>query len=376
MFKKTVSLFSVFLCVVSLSLCCDAQTVNTEVSAQSAVLIDADSGRVYYEKNAAKVLPMASTTKIMTALVVLESGMNLDEYFVVDPSAIMVEGSSMGLQKGDKVTLRTLCYGMLLASGNDAANAAAVKVGKSIEGFCTMMNERAKQMGLENTSFATPSGLDDENHHTTAKELATVAYHALKNEDFRNICKCVSASVEYGNPPYKRTLYNHNKLLRSYEGTIGVKTGFTKKSGRCLVSAAERNGVELICVTLNAPSDWNDHRKLYDDAFGCLAQLELEEQSPDYTLKVTGGEVTSVKLTLSCTPTATLTEGELSQVQKTVTIAPFEYAPIECGEVLGEVVYTLGDTELCRADLVAADSVKRLKTEKGFFERLLDWIKQ
>ncbi len=350
-----------------------------DVSAQAAVVIDIDNGRVFYEKNADAVLPMASTTKIMTALVVLESGLDLDEYFTVDSNAILVEGSSMGLQKGDRVTLRTLCYGMLLSSGNDAANAAAVRVAGSIEGFCQLMNERAKEMGLVNTSFQTPSGLDDEKHHTTARELATITCCAMKNEDFRNICKRVTASVEFGNPPYKRTLYNHNRLLRTYEGTIGVKTGFTKKSGRCLVSAAERNGVGLICVTLNAPNDWNDHTKLYDECFDTLAKLELDEGT-SYIVKVTGGTTSSVNLVPSTTPVATLAAGELSMVEKSVVIAPFAYAPVNCGDVMGEVVYTLDSVELARVDLVAQTDVNRLTTEKTGFQKFLDslfgWIKK
>ena len=374
MFRKIICILFVTLTAFS-PLC----TVNAaEVSAQAAVVIDIDNGRVYYEKNADTVLPMASTTKIMTALVVLESGLDLDEYFTVDSNAILVEGSSMGLQKGDRVTLRTLCYGMLLSSGNDAANAAAVRVGGSIEGFCRLMNERAKEMGLVNTSFQTPSGLDDEKHHTTAKELATVTWYAMKNDDFKNICNRVTASVEFGNPPYKRTLYNHNRLLRTYEGTIGVKTGFTKKSGRCLVSAAERNGVGLICVTLNAPNDWSDHTKLYNEYFGTLAKLELDEGT-NYVVKVTGGTTSSVNLVPSTTPVATLAAGELSRVEKSVVIAPFAYAPVNCGDVMGEVVYTLDSVELARVDLVAQTDVKRLTTEKNGFQKFLDglfgWIK-
>ena len=350
-----------------------------DISAQSAVVIDLNNGRVFYEKNADAVLPMASTTKIMTALVVLESGLDIDEYFTVDSNAIMVEGSSMGLQKGDRVTLRTLCYGMLLSSGNDAANAAAVRVGGSIEGFCQLMNERASEMGLVNTSFQTPSGLDDEEHHTTAKELSTIAYYAMQNEDFRNICKCITASVEFGNPSYKRTLYNHNRLLRTYEGTIGVKTGFTKKSGRCLVSAAERNGVGLICVTLNAPNDWNDHTKLYNEAFDTLARLELDDGA-NYVVKVTGGTTSSVNLVPSTSAVVTLAAGELSRVEKNVVIAPFAYAPVNCGDVMGEVIYTLDSVELARVDLVAQTDVKRLTTEKTGFQKFWDslfgWIKK
>ena len=357
---------------------CNAQTVEVEISAQAAILIDINNGRVCYEKNADAVMPMASTTKIMTALVVLESGLDLDELFIVDDNAIMVEGSSMGLQKGDKVTLRTLCYGMLLSSGNDAANAAAVRVGGSIDAFCQLMNKKAEEMGLENTHFQTPSGLDDEEHYTTARELAVIAYNAMKNEDFRKMCRCITATVEFGNPPYKRTLYNHNRLLRTYEGTIGVKTGFTKKSGRCLVSAAERNGVGLICVTLNAPNDWNDHTSLYDEAFETLAQIPLDQDT--YVVKVTGGTTSWVNLEPANVPEATLSQGELSRVEKTVIVEPFVYAPVSRADVLGEVIYTLDSVEIARVELIAQTDVKRYTTKKTTFEKIWDtlfgWMKK
>ena len=373
-----ISVALALLFVFTLQPCCNAQAIEIDVSAQSAVLIDIDNGRVYYEKNADQVLSMASTTKIMTALVVLESGIDLDEYFTVDPNAIMVEGSSMGLQKGDRVTLRALCYGMLLSSGNDAANAAAVRVSGSIDAFCQLMNQKAEEMGLVNTRFKTPSGLDDDEHHTTANELAIIAYNAMKNEDFKEMCRCITATVEFGNPPYKRTLYNHNRLLRTYEGTIGVKTGFTKKSGRCLVSAAERNDVGLICVTLNAPNDWNDHTNLYNEAFDKLAQIPLDEDS--YVVKVTGGMTSSVNLVPIKTPTASLLAGELARVEKTVITDPFVYAPIETADVLGEVVYTLDGVELARVELIAQTDVKRYTAEKSTFEKIWDtlfgWIKK
>lgn len=378
MLHKTLCVLLAFCFVFALGPCCNAQTVDADISAQAAVLIDLENGRVYYQKNADLQLPMASTTKIMTALVVLESGLDLDEYFTVDSNAIMVEGSSMGLQKGDRVTLRTLCYGMLLPSGNDAANAAAVRVGGSIEGFCQLMNQKAEELGLENTHFQTPSGLDDDEHYTTARELAAITYNAMQNEDFREICRCVTAAVEFGNPPYKRTLYNHNRLLRTYEGTIGVKTGFTKKSGRCLVSAAERNGIGLICVTLNAPNDWNDHTGLYNEAFDKLARIPLDQDN--YVVKVTGGTTSSVNLVPEAAPTATLAQGELSRVEKTVNIEPFVYAPVSTADVLGEVIYTLDSVEIARVELVAQTDVKRYTTEKGTFEKLWDtlfgWMKK
>lgn len=216
-----------------------------EVSAVSSVLMEAVTGEVLYEKNAREPRPMASTTKIMSALLCLESG-DLDTEFTVDSQAIQVEGSSMGLVEGDTVTKRALCYGMLLPSGNDAAGAAAVRVAGSIPAFVAQMNERAAALGLTQTHFVTPSGLHDDDHYSTACDMAVLAASALQNENFREICAQSSAQVCFGNPPYQRWLKNSNKLLTMDESVIGVKTGFTDEAGRCLVSAAERNGVTLI----------------------------------------------------------------------------------------------------------------------------------
>ena len=196
------------------------------LSAKSAILIDAKTGTVISEKNEKQRLPMASTTKIMSALLLLESG-DLDTQFKVDNNAIMVEGSSMGLCEDDIVTKRALCYGMLLPSGNDAANQTAVMLAGSTEKFADMMNSRAKEIGLKDTNFVTPSGLHDENHYSTAYDMAMLTREALKNEDFREICGTKRAKLKFGNPPYERWLVNTNKLLTMYDGCIGVKTGFT-----------------------------------------------------------------------------------------------------------------------------------------------------
>ncbi len=347
-----------------------ALSVNAaEVSARSAVLIDLDSGVVYFEKNADEVLPMASTTKIMTTLLALENCENLEEYFTVDNSAIMVEGTSMGLQKGDKVNMYSLCAGMLLSSGNDAANAAAVKISGSVPEFVKLMNQKASDLGLENTSFETPSGLDGENHHTTARELAIIAREAMKNEIFREICSKVKIQVEFGNPKYKRTLYNHNRLLRSYEGTMGIKTGFTKKSGRCLVSACERNGVSLVCVTLNAPDDWSDHTKLYDEAFANLTSVNLT-RNDDYSIPVTGGNLPAVKLKMGET-FATLKSGDCNNIEMHLEIKPFVYAPVSVGDICGEAVFELNGREIARAPLYATQNITKTKP-KGFFDKILD----
>lgn len=235
-------------------------------SAKSAVLIDVKSANVLYQKNAHQKLPMASTTKIMTAICAIENG-NLDDVVEVDKSAVGVEGSSMYLGYGEKITLRNLIYGLMLASGNDAAVAISIHISGSVEEFVKLMNETAKKIGANNTSFETPNGLDGENHYTTAYDLALITRYALNNKDFKEIVKTSKITIDWDGKDYDRTLTNHNKLLKTYDGATGVKTGFTKKSGRCLVSSAKRDGTEVVAVTLNCPNDWKEHTNMLDYAF-------------------------------------------------------------------------------------------------------------
>lgn len=332
------------------------------VSAKSAILIEASTGRVLYEKNADEKLPMASTTKIMSALLTLETG-NLDASFQVDDQAIMVEGSSMGLQKGDTVTRRALVYGMLLPSGNDAAGAAAVSVAGSQEEFVALMNQRAQMLQMTNTHFETPSGLDGEEHYSTARDMAALARAALENPEFLEICCQSTGKVEFGNPPYTRYLTNHNRLLKEYEGCIGVKTGFTKKAGRCLVSAAERDGVRLIVVTLNAPDDWNDHKELFDYGFSQVKALPLEMDFSDVKIPVTGGQSPEVAVVPATYPTVCLSEEEQKKLTVKILAPQFLYAPVSAGSFVGEAQYWYEDTMVASVSLLAQATVERNITE-------------
>ncbi len=339
----------------------------------AAVLIDEASGRVFFEQDKDEILPMASTTKIMTALLTLEEE-NLDRYFVVNSRAIQVEGSSMGLQAGDRVTLRVLATGMLLASGNDAANAAAVRIAGSVEAFAARMNLRAAEIGMTNTHFVTPSGLDDEEHYSTAYDMALLAREALENPDFAAICSQTSMQVRYGNPPYDRWLSNHNRLLRLVEGADGVKTGFTKKSGRCLVSSAEQNGVSLICVTLHCSDDWNYHKTVYEKYFGLLRAEELSGLVNDIRIPVAGSGVFSVRCSAGPV-TAALMEGELQNIETAVDYEPFLFAPVEAGEKVGEVVFFLDGRELARTEITAVENAPALIEKPSFPEWIRERIK-
>ncbi len=326
---------------------------DISVSARAAVLILADSGEVLYEKSSHEKLPMASTTKIMTSLLALESGERKKNIRVTE-EMVAVEGTSMGLKPDDTVSVENLVYGMLLQSGNDAANVTASVLSKG-KSFSDMMNERAKEIGMTNTNFVTPSGLDSKDHYSCAYDMALLAAEALKNPEFRYICSKTNATVSYGNPPYLRTLYNHNRLLRECEGCIGVKTGFTKKSGRCLVSAAERNGSLLIAVTLNAPNDWNDHKRLYDYGFSRVQTKTLSYDLSDYKFSVVGGEKESVGVKLMNTPTVTVKD---DNIEAKVFIEHFEYAPVKKGDTVGYVRYLYKDKIIEEVPIITTEAVK------------------
>ena len=342
-----------------------------EISAQAAILMEYRTFDVLYEKNAYEKRSMASTTKIMTTLLTLESG-DLDKPFQVDSDAIHVEGSSMGLREGDIVTKRALCYGMMLPSGNDAANASAVAVAGSIGEFAKLMNARAAEIGMTRTCFVTPSGLEGEGHGSSAFDMALLTREALGNPEFRAICGAPSARLEFGYPPYTRRLYNSNKLLSMYEGVIGVKTGFTDEAGRCLVSACERDGITLICVTLNAPDDWNDHKKLYDMGFSSLHAQKLDTPE-NLTLPVVGGMSDIVTLA----PAEAFTAGcadKLPEIGHVFRRAPFAYAPIHKGDALGTLEFWCNDRKIAETPLLAGEDISVSPHEPGAWKRLGAWM--
>lgn len=340
-------------------------------SAESAIVIDAVSGEVLYESNAYERRPMASTTKIMSALLALESG-GLDEPFVADSDAIKVEGSTMGLQEGDIVTQRALVCGMLLPSGNDAANATAVHVAGSVEKFVVMMNERARDMGLKDTHFVTPSGLDDDtdDHYSTAYDMAVLTSYALQNKDFAEICSQKYIKLSFGNPPYERWLTNTNKLLGSCDGVIGVKTGFTDKARRCLVSACERDGAKLICVTLNDPDDWQDHANLYDYAFAKMQECVLPGSGGKFTIDIAGGELNSVSAKCD-TVKMKLPVGAESKISSKVLVKQFAFAPVSAGEQVGSVKFYYGERLLCETPITVTEDVPFKKEKPGRWESFL-----
>lgn len=347
LFRKFISVFIIVL----LSFVRACALGADDISAECAVVITAQTGEVIFAKNADKKHSMASTTKIMTSLLAVESGRLSDE-IKVDREMLNVEGTSMGLLGGDSVSLKELVYGMLLPSGNDAAEVTALYLGGSEADFAKMMNGRAKSIGMKNTNFVTPSGLDDENHYSTAYDMALLGREAVKNPVFLSICSSQSAVLTYGNPPYARRLTNHNRLLSSYDGALGIKTGFTKKSGRCLVSYAQRDGVGLIAVTLNDGNDWEDHRQMLDYGFsvvsGCKPKLKLPEK-----MAVVGGKTDAVNL---CAEDFTL-ESTAENVTYLYYLPHFLYAPVRAGDTVGKIeVYSDGKM-IGEISVTTADSV-------------------
>ncbi len=322
-------------------------------SAKAAVVIDGYTGEILYSQNCDERLPMASTTKIMTALLLCELGGDLTQEVVTTREMVMVEGSSMGLQIGDTVSYHALLYGMMLASGNDAANTTAIAISGSVSKFVDLMNERAQAMGLKDTHFVTPSGLDADEHYTTAYELAIIAKEALANENFAKAAASQSARLCYGNPPYNRTLTNHNKLLKMYDDIIGVKTGFTSKSGRCLVSASEKDGKFVIAVTLNDGNDWADHRALLDLGLSLIKIKTFSPKISEIFIDVTDGSNLDVKI-----PSATINISENSSVDYLINLPYFLYAPIKEGEQIGSIGYYCNDVLVSELQIVAQHNIE------------------
>ena len=340
-----------------------AEEVDT--SATAFVLYCADNGKVLLSEDEDTRLPMASTTKIMTTLLTLEAA--ADENRVVEFTEEMVaEGSSMYLRMGEKVRLYDLAVGMMMQSGNDAANAAAIGISGSIDAFAALMNEKARQIGMTNSHFVTPSGLDEEEHYSTAHDMALLMAYALKNDDFAYLTSQTSMEVHFVYPADRFVTYtNHNKLLRLYDDCIGGKTGYTDQSGRCLVSAAKREGMTLIAVTLDDPDDWDDHIALYEYGFENYTAVTPTDE--DHSIRVMGGTADDVKLYSNDTQPLVVPKKDGDSIKTQVFLPPFVYAPTEEGTVAGKVVYTINGSVIGESPLYYSESVAYDDRKRGFF---------
>lgn len=363
MFKKSIALtlILVLISVQGFSVCAEGPG---SLSSLSTVLYEPQSGRALFEKDAHTPRPIASTTKIMTALLAVERCPE-DKIVTVSSEAVRVEGSALGLRGGDKISMIDLVTGLLLESGNDAANVIAYEISGGIPAFAKLMNSRAKEIGMNNTVFVTPSGLDKGEHSSTAWDMALLAAEALKNDIIAKICQKESAVIRFGNPPRDIKISNHNRLLKLYPYAIGMKTGYTKKSGRCLVSAAEKDGVCLIAVTLKAGDDWNDHIALYDYGFSVTKAVVLPV--PELPLvEVSGGRASYVTPLVQKPPVRVLTKNEEQTLRIEVSLRRFVLAPVRAGELLGCVRYLTGSREILKLDIVADRGVSALPPHRLF----------
>lgn len=348
----------------------------TSLSSRSAVLYEPTSGRFLYEKQADVCLPMASTTKLMTALVAAEF-LPFDRVVTVPPEAVLVEGSSMGLRGGDTLSVRDLMAGLLLASGNDAANVLALLSCGSLTAFAEQMNRKADELGMKNTIFVTPSGLDEGDHHSTARDMALLGAAVLKHPSLAALCASRSVTIQKNDQTVE--LYNHNRLLNLYPDAIGLKTGYTQKSGKCLVSAARRNGVTLVAVTLNGGDYWNDHIALYE--YGFSVTSSVTPTPPALTpLAVAGGEKAVVDLKTTTPALTVLLDNE--RVSCRVELPSFVWAPVAQGDVVGTVTYVVGDRVIEKQNITAAESVSARppqtivkKWAKAWKRLLAEWLR-
>ena len=370
----------VFICIIlSIALiaasipCYAARQSELSLSARGAILIDMHEGCVLYEKNSRERMPMASTTKIVTALVASEL-LSPDAVIKIPHEAVGIEGSSVYLCEGELLTVRELLYALLLESANDAAVALAIASTGSVGRFADKCNEKALSLGLCDTNFTNPHGLYDENHYTTAYDLAMLSAEALKSELLGEIFKSKTAKIPYGvtneqlNGEGTRTLKNHNKMLSLYEGSIGMKTGFTKKSGRCLVSAAERDGLTLIAVTLNAPDDWRDHTAMLDYGFERYEYKTIYgamEFSYDFPISNAECEFVSAK---NLTDIKILLPKESQNVSTTVEAHfRFAIAPVGSGQIMGKLCVYANGKAYC-STLVSTEAISAKKEKFSFLK--------
>lgn len=329
------------------------------VSAEKAILLDGQTGRVLYEKRVDEKSLIASTTKIMTALIVCEQCNVLDR-MCVPAEAVGVEGSSMYLKPGEVLTIQELLYGLMLSSGNDAALALAIYCGGTVEGFASLMNDKARFLGLNGTHFTNPHGLDAPEHYSTARDLAVLAAYAMKNPIFAQTVS--TKQVRVG----QRCLTNHNKLLWQVDGADGVKTGYTRAAGRILVSSAVRQGRRLVCVTINDGNDWADHAALYQDGFSRFSVEKILSAGECVgTLTVFGGESQQVNVMAREDYSCAIAPGE--QVSILLPGKEFVYAPVAANADAGFAYVCVDGKAVGKVAVYYETTVERQIVEKKHF---------
>ena len=352
-------------------------SIDASTSASSSIVMDANSGRVFYSKNEDEKRAMASTTKIVTAITVIDNCPDLDKKVTIDSRAVGVEGTSIYLREGEVLSVRELLYGLMLRSGNDSAVALANYVGGSIEKFSALMNKTAKKVGASNSNFANPHGLDDENHYTTARDLAKITAYALENKDFAQIVATKNIKIPSKEEGY-RFLANKNRLLNSLYGCIGVKTGYTSDAGRCLVSACERDNLRLVCVVLDCGPMFEDSANLINAVYEKYKSYEILTPYQFITsIPLENGETNTIEVYSKMGLSLPLTENEFSSINVVYDLPNQLSAPLQNNQIVGEVkvyfdkdlifsqkICTIGDVESIRLQ----DKMKEILKRWSIFE--------
>ncbi|MHC1761621.1 MAG: D-alanyl-D-alanine carboxypeptidase family protein [Negativicutes bacterium] len=339
------------------------------ISAKSAIVMEASTGKILYEKNADAIRYPASTTKIMTLIAALEQG-NMGDDLSVSANAANTEGSSIYLEAGERLKMLDMLYGVMLHSGNDATVAVAEHISGSTEKFAQLMTNKAHAIGAVHTHFTNPNGLPDPKHYSTARDLAIITAYGYKNPLFRKIVGTQHKTIPWNNKGYDRDLYNENKLLWTYNGANGVKTGYTDDAGLCLVSGAARNNVHLIAVVLDADQMWIDSKALLDFGFSKLRPVELFKQGEVLkTSRVADGKISSVKLVAASDLRVPVSDGDREQFQVVPEAPNSIEAPIAAGQKLGVARVLYKGAEIGKIDLIATENI-----EKEYYFKVIGFL--
>lgn len=348
-----------------------AQTYEfNKINASGVVVMEGNSNRVLYKQNENDRLPMASTTKILTCITVIENCEDLNEYVTIPMVAQGVEGSSIYLKAGEKQKVSDLLYGLMLQSGNDCAVSLAYHVSGSVEEFAKLMNQTAIKAGAENSNFVNPHGLPNDNHYTTALDLAKISAYAMKNMVFREIVSTKKHVIPYPGKDYDRIILNKNKILSMVDGGCGIKTGFTKKAGRCLVSCVNRNGMDVICVVLNCPMMFEDSIALIEDVCNNYKMYELVKNEPVLSVKVNNGKENEVELAPIKTFSYPLRESELKDIEVSISDANSMVAPIQKQTKNGKINVYMQKQLIFSTELYTIYNVE----SKNFLDKLKEFL--
>ncbi|WP_130807119.1 D-alanyl-D-alanine carboxypeptidase family protein [Senegalia massiliensis] len=360
---KRITLLTILVTIMISMISTTVFAINENISAKSAILIERDSGRILYSKNISQKLPIASTTKIMTALIAIEKG-DLNKVVTIKKEWTEIEGSSIYLKPNEKIKLKDLIFGLMLRSGNDAAVAIAHEIAGSVENFSVLMNKRAKEIGAKNTNFTNPHGLHSEDHYSTAYDLAIITREALKNEIFREISKTNDYVPDRKSPSH---FYNKNKTLTQYKGGDGVKIGYTKLAGRCLVASATRDNMQLIAVVLDDNNWFENSYKLFDYGFENYKRTTIirKDNFIEY-LNIKNSNIQQLPIFIPQTFTYPLQEDELEEIDILINTKDSLIAPVEKGYVVSKIVIKLKNNTIYKSNIILNERLK----EKSIFTKL------